>query len=279
MKIKFWGVRGSLPSCGSSFVKYGGHTSCLELRSKDNSLLVIDAGTGIKDLGLSLNGNFPETIKMLFTHSHTDHIFGFPFFSPIYRKGIHIDMYCGNYFSGPVREIVMRFMQPPFFPVKFENISAKFDFRLLNKESTVLSGINVMPIEISHPNGGLGFRFEEDGKSAVFLTDNELRYTHLGGLSFDGYVDVCRNADLLIHDAQYSEEEYKNHVTWGHSTFGQVIELAEKAQVKQVVFFHHDPERTDGQLDEFVRHYNDILQKKGSAIRCQAAQTGHEIIL
>ena len=279
MKIKFWGVRGSLPSCGPSFIKYGGHTSCIELRSKTGELIIIDAGTGIKDLGRSLIGNCPKSLTMLFSHSHSDHIFGFPFFMPIYKKGVKINM-CGcNYSSGPVREIVLRFMQPPFFPVKFENISAEFDFRLLKKGITLLSGIHVLPIEISHPDGGFGFRFEEDGKTIVFLTDNELKFRHKTGRSFEEYADFCRNADILIHDAQYTDEEYKTHVSWGHSTPSQVLELAEKADVKKVVFFHHDPERTDAELDLIVSKARHQMNKDGSSISCLAAMAGQEINL
>ena len=279
MKIRFWGVRGSLPSCGPSFIKYGGHTSCVELRSKRGDLIVIDAGTGIKDLGRSLAENCPESLTMLFSHSHTDHIFGFPFFMPIYKKGVKINMYGCNYSSGPVREIVLRFMQPPFFPVKFENISAEFEFRLLEKGITEFSGIKILPIEISHPDGGFGFRFEEDGKSIVFLTDNELKYQHKGGHTFEEYAEFCKNADVLIHDAQYSEKEYKTHVSWGHSTPAQVLELAELAGAKKAVFFHHAPERTDAELDLMVSYAQAHLRNKGITLICSAAQANQEIIL
>ena len=279
MKIKFWGVRGSLPSCGPAFLKYGGHTSCVELRSKSGELIVIDAGTGIKDLGRSIIGNCPESFTMLFSHSHSDHIFGFPFFLPIYKKGVKINMYGCDYSSGPVREIVLRFMQPPFFPVKFENISAKFEFNLLAKGVTEISGIKIKLIEISHPDGGFGFRFEEDGKSIVFLTDNELMFRHKGGHSFEEYADFCKNADILIHDAQYTENDYKTHISWGHSTPEQVIELAKKAGVKKAVFFHHDPERTDAELDRMTAFAHNMIRKSGYKISCDAARADQEIIL
>ena len=143
----------------------------------------------------------------------------------------------------------------------------------------MLSCIQVVPIEISHPDGGFGFRFEEDGKKIVFLTDNELKFKHRKGRSFEEYADFCKNADILIHDAQYTEEEYKTHVSWGHSTPNQVLELAEKASVKKVVFFHHDPERTDAELDLMVSQARQQISKNGSSIACIAAMAGQEISL
>lgn len=266
--------------CGPSVLKYGGDTTCVELRSKNNNLIIIDAGTGIRSLGASLkNDKCLEGFTIMFTHSHTDHIWGFPFFPLIYRKGQKINIAGCDAPCGSGHEIASGAMRPPIFPVSFENTAADFSFSTIPAEGTEIYGIKITPIAISHPDGGSGFRFEEDGKVFVFLTDNELKYRHKGGRSFDEYAEFCRNADLLVHDAQYTDEEYKLFRTWGHSTYRQVIELSEAAGVKHVCFFHHSPDRTDEEIDSITESCGKVLRAAGKKLICSAVFKKQEICL
>jgi len=277
MKIKFWGTRGSISVSGGQYLKYGGNTSCVELRSEKNELIVIDAGSGIYPLGRELEKNKTDKITMLFTHSHWDHILGFPFFAPIYRKTAYIKMAGCSYSSGPVREIVLKTMQPPGFPLKFEEIAANFEFTLLHSGGDEISGIAVEPVEISHPGGGFGYKFTEADRSFVFLTDNELRYRHEGGGTPEEYADFCRGADLLIHDADYTPEEYAANAAWGHSTWEHAMELAVLSGVPRLGFFHHNPCRSDSDIDRIVSSAREKAVKSGLKIDCFAAREGQEI--
>ncbi|MCG2725259.1 MAG: MBL fold metallo-hydrolase [Elusimicrobia bacterium] len=279
MKVKFWGARGSITVCGKEYLKYGGDTTCIEIRSKKDNLIIVDAGTGIRNLGKQLIKEGKTSFDMLFTHSHWDHIMGFPFFAPIYRKKTKIVLRGCSFCEESVKEILAKTMRPPGFPVKFEEISASFKFKSVSAEKFEIGGIKIYPIEISHPNYGLGYRFKEDGKSFVFLTDNELGFSHQGARSFEDYVNFCKGADLLVHDAEYTEQEYPNKRTWGHSTINQALDLASKAKVKTLGLFHHNQDRTDSQVDKMLAFCNDEINAKSLAMKCFAVRAGQEISL
>ena len=279
MKLKFWGTRGSTTVCGKDYLKYGGDTTCVEIRSKTGDLIIIDAGTGIRHLGKKLIKEGTSSFDMLFTHSHWDHIMGFPYFGPIYRKSSEIVLRGCSFCEESVREIVAKTMRPPGFPVKFEEISASFKFQSISAEKFEIGGIEIYPIELSHPNSGLGYRFKEDGKSFVFLTDNELGFAHPGARSFKDYADFCEGADLLVHDAEYTEKEYPKKKTWGHSTVNQALDLALKAKVKNLGLFHHNQDRTDSQVDKMLAFCKDEIKSGSLAMECFAVQAGQEIEL
>ena len=279
MKVKFWGVRGSLPVCGKDYLKYGGDTTCVEIRSKKGDLIIIDAGTGIRYLGKELIKENKTSFNMLFTHSHWDHIMGFPFFAPIYRKSTDIILRGCSFCAESVKEVLAKTMRPPGFPVKFEEISASFNFLPISAANFEIGGIKITPIELSHPNYGLGYRFQEDGKSFVFLTDNELGFSHPVSRSFEDYVDFCKGADLLVHDAEYTEEEYPKKKTWGHSTNKQALDLALKAEVKRLGLTHHNQDRTDSQVDEICSSCADEIKAKDLDMECFAVYAGQEIEL
>ena len=279
MKIKVWGSRGSIPACGKDFLKYGGDTTCIEIRSKGNDLIIIDAGTGIRHLGKNLIKEHKFSFDMLFTHSHWDHIIGFPFFAPIYSKKTVITMRGCSFCEKSLKEVITGIMRPPGFPVKFEEISASFEFKAIPSKNFFIGSIKVSPIELSHPNFGLGYRFEEDGKSFVFLTDNELGFSHPGARSFEDYVDFCRGADILIHDAEYTAGEYPNKKTWGHSTVNQALDLAFRAKVKSLGLFHHNQDRTDAEIDKILAFCNDKASAETLSPRCFAVYAGQEMDL
>jgi len=279
MRIKFWGARGSIPVSGKNYNKYGGCTTCVEVRSRKDELIIVDAGSGIRPLGKELLKNSHNNLNMLFTHSHWDHVLGFPFFAPIYSKKTHINIMGCSFSSDPVREIIAKTMQPPGFPVKFEEIEARFDFGSICAGGCDIGGLQVLPIELSHPNQGLGYKFTEGGKSFAFLTDNELGFMHPGGRKPEDYEAFSRGADLLVHDADYTPEEYPRRRTWGHSTWEQALDLALKSEVRALGLFHHNQDRLDRDLDRIVAECQRRARRARSRLKCFAVKEGQEIKL
>jgi phosphoribosyl 1,2-cyclic phosphodiesterase len=279
MKVKFWGARGSTPVSGRQYNTYGGSTACVEVRSQKNDLIIIDAGTGIRALGKELIKNPNNDFTMLFTHSHWDHVIGFPFFAPIYRKKTKIRMLGCSFSSDPIREIVAKTMQPPGFPVKFSEISAKFEFASVCAAGWDVGPISIVPIELSHPNHGLGYKFQEQGRTFVFLTDNELSFMHPGGRGFNDYLSFARGAELLVHDADYTNAEYSRRRTWGHSTYQQALDLALKAGVKSLGLFHHNQDRTDRDIEKILVSCRKLIKAAGSKMNCFAVKEGQEVSL
>jgi len=272
MKITFWGVRGSIPVCGKEFIKYGGSTTCVEVSQENFSPIVIDSGTGIRDIGKKYVKERVKKINMLFTHQHWDHVLGFPFFLPVYEN-VEINVMGCSYSTDDAREIIAKTMQPPGFPVKFEEIEAKFTFSSVCMDGCDIGNIKVYPIEISHPNGGLGYRFEHKGKKFVFLTDNELGYSHYGSRKYEEYVDFCYGADLLVHDADYTEKEYVLRKTWGHSTWQMALKLAIDSKAKQLGLFHHNQDRTDKEIDKIESECRKAAKGKVKVFACAQRQT------
>jgi len=277
MLIKFWGTRGSIPVCGKDFIKYGGSTTCIEIEDKNEDILIVDCGSGVKNLGKEIVKKKIRKIHIVFTHQHWDHILGFPFFAPIYDKRNEIVITGCSFSTDDVRAIVSKIMQPPGFPIKFEEIDAEFKFVPMSREGCTINNIFILPIELSHPNGGLGYKFIENGKTFVFLTDNELGYIHPGGRSLDDYIAFSKEADILVCDADYTDREYKYRRTWGHSTYLQALDLAIKSNVRELYLFHHNQDRTDKEIDKMVSVCDKIIKSKKSKIKCLAAKEGMEI--
>jgi phosphoribosyl 1,2-cyclic phosphodiesterase len=279
MYIRCWGSRGSLPVSGAEFDRYGGDTTCLEIRSSKGDIIIVDAGSGIRALGNKLVKEKAKRLDFLFTHAHWDHILGFPFFHPVYQKGVTITIRGCPFNMASYREILRGLMSPPYFPVGLEVVRANIRFANINQRVFHIGSIKVQPIFISHPNGGLGFRFEENGKSFVFLTDNELDYVHDMGLGFSDYVEFCKNADLLIHDSEFTDKDYKFYRLFGHSQYTDAVRLAIKSQVKRLGLFHLNRERTDEKVDAIVEHANALIAKSKIRIECFAAGNRFEIKL
>ena len=280
MTIKIWGCRGSLPVPEKETLKYGGNTTCVEVRLDDGHIIILDAGTGIRKLGkqLAADKNVQEVFLIL-THSHWDHLMGFPFFSPAYSKEFKINVRGGPIAKESVRNYLEHQMEPPYFPVRFNAMQAQFDFTHGIPKAKQVGKATVTPIALSHPNGGYGFKIEEGDQSFVFLTDNELEYQHEGGCQRYEYLSFCRDADLLIHDAQYTDDEYQRFETWGHSTYRQALDLAISAKVKRVGLFHHDPDRTDEDVDRIIENCRGILTQRRSTLDCFAVAEGMRLTL
>lgn len=280
MKIKVWGVRGSIPTPGVSTFRYGGNSTCLEIRPHGTHIIIIDAGSGIRNLGNELMREKEiEKICMLLTHSHWDHLMGFPFFKPAYFSHFTIQICGGPKAQDSLSKYLARQMEPPYFPIDFNHLRAKFEFGSPGPLSILDEELQIDSIELSHPNGGYGYKFRQNGKTFVFLTDNELAYQHEDGLKFEDYVAFCQGADLLFHDAQYTNDEYKKTRTWGHSTFDQAIDLAVAANVKSLGFIHHEPDRTDGELDAEVERCRRRLKDENRSLRCFGVMEMMEIEL
>lgn len=275
MKIKVWGCRGSLPSPGPQTLHYGGNTTCLEIRSDQGAILVIDAGSGMRPLGNALLKELAsKEIFFFLTHCHWDHLAGFPFFIPAYSDRFTIHVYGGPKNQRSVKNILAHQLEPPYFPVDFSNMRAKFVF---GKDCPRLETVGFHDFDglrLSHPNGGYGCRLTNQGKTFVFLTDNELGHQHPGGLARDEYLGFCRGADLVLHDAQYTESEIKRTRTWGHTTFCEATDLAIEAGVKRLGLFHHDPDRSDDDLDRQVEICRQRIRKAKSKVDCFAVAEG-----
>ena len=276
MRIKIWGCRGSVPSPGGDTSRYGGNTTCVEVRLGDGSLVVIDAGSGIRNLGRELiRRSESRHIHLFLTHAHWDHVQGFPFFLPAYQKRFTLQVWGGPRNAGTLRSYLRQQLTPPFFPVKFAELGATLRFPARPAPEIRIDGTRIQAIPLAHPDGGFGFKFSEAGRSLVFLTDNELGFRHPGGLSFKHYAELCRGADLVLHDAQYTPEEYRLTRGWGHSTFPAVVELCRAAAPKRFGLIHHDPQHTDPELDRHVRDCRRAMGRRGAD--CFGAVEGMEI--
>jgi len=278
MKIKIWGTRGSIPAPGSEMSRYGGNTTCVEIRLADNTLIIIDAGTGIRKLGQTLIGESGlKDINLFLTHSHWDHLQGFPFFIPAYSGAYTIRVHGGPLARQSLKKYLAHQMEPPFFPVNFRLLEACFEFDGGQTGTRRIAGATVTPIPLNHPNGGYGFEICEGGKTFIFLTDNELGFSHPGGLSAADYAERCRGADLVLHDAQYTDKEYERTRGWGHSTYAAATRLAADAGVRRFGFCHHDPDRSDDELDTLVLECRQRLTRAGSDVDCFAVREGMEL--
>jgi phosphoribosyl 1,2-cyclic phosphodiesterase len=273
MRITCWGSRGSIPVSGQEYNKYGGDTTCIEIRTQSDDIIIVDAGTGIRRLGDQLLKEERKEYHIIFTHSHWDHLLGFPFFAPIYVPEHRVYIHSGPFHGSYAEEIIARVMYPPNFPVGYrENFvqpQIKFDKRQCNPLQ--IGSVTVNSIPLSHPNGGFGYKFTENDKNFVFITDNELTHLHPNGKKFEDYRQFSANADLFLHDAEYTAAEYKNAKTFGHSVYTDVLDLAIKADVKRFGLFHINQRRTDDEMDEIVESCHKELKQRKIQMECFAA--------
>lgn len=253
---------------------YGGETTCLEIHGPEDGVIVVDAGTGILRLGRKLNENPPVKGAMLFTHAHWDHISGFPFFDPLHQDTTELQIICCAFRTDFVTKMLEHTMEPPHFPLPLSRVEARLEFPSYCAEEFDLYGLKITTIPLSHPNGGVGYKFTEGDRSFVFLTDNELGYNHPNGVSQEEYREFCRDAELLIHDAEYTPEEYGDLRRYGHSTYTDALDLALSAEVKRFALFHHNRDRTDDQIDNLVAECRRIAVESGSQLEVLAMSVG-----
>ncbi len=274
MEIRFWGTRGSIPAPGRHTLEFGGNTTCLEIILASGRRVVIDAGTGLRLLGehLSAQGG-PVRLHLLLTHNHWDHLLGLPFFSPIYREDTEILVDGWPLAFQAMTRVFDDHLGDGFFPVAFDQLKARISFiNRVARGPLILDGVRIESVSLNHPQGCLGFKFQEDNRVLVFITDNELGLE--GGHPWEDFVQFVQGAELLIHDAQYLPEEMAWHRGWGHSSYEEVVRLAVAARVKQVLLTHHDPSRSDLNVHEIVAQARALAARAGSSARIDAAREG-----
>ncbi len=278
MKVKFWGTRGSTPVPGKDTIIYGGNTTCLEIDLDNGRKVIMDAGTGMRSLGMEFESRKEDVdVYLLITHIHWDHIFGFPFFSPIYKSSTKILVDGYDSCMKGLRYSFDNKMGDGFFPIRFEELGADIQFiNRLSHGHLEIDGTIIDSIPLRHPQGGLGFRFREGSKTLVFLTDNEL---DVKGSSFMDYVSFCQGADILIHDSQYTPGEISQHTGWGHSDYQSALDLALKADVKKLILFHHAPQRKDSDVIKIIILCEALIKNKNSNLGIEAAKENSAFVL
>lgn len=269
MIIKIYGTRGSVPVCDPSFQEFGGNTTCFSIYREDiNAYFVIDAGTGIRNFGKDIM-KFQKKQSLIpigFTHFHWDHIQGFPFFKPAYDTETTLNILSvGDTTESELQSILQTQMQGEYFPIPMSEMGAKFRFTSLGVDFVDVNGLKAKIIKQNHPGISYGVRIELLGQSLVICTDVE----HGNPISED-YIQFCKNADLLIHEAQYTDAELAKHRGWGHSSYSQAIEVAERSRAKMLVITHHDPDHND----EFLQKQEKICQERFK--NCELAREGCE---
>jgi phosphoribosyl 1,2-cyclic phosphodiesterase len=271
--VEFHGTRGSIPVCSPKYQKFGGNTSCISIFNHEtNRIGILDAGTGIRQLGKRIKSELPDqkNLFITFTHFHWDHIQGLPFFEPAYDPEMEINiMVLGvrQEFTN-LQEIFEAQMQQEYFPVSLDNMGCRFNFLKYNDSSAYFRKAGIRSIKQNHPGGSYGYRLESEETTLVVCTDVE----H-GEKVNPEIVDFCKGADLLVHDAQYTSEELPHHRGWGHSSFEQALEVAEQAGVGQLVMTHHDPDHDD----DFLTQVEKRCQKRFK--NCALAREGMTIDL
>ncbi len=253
MNVTFWGTRGSLPSPGPSTVRYGGNTTCIEVSMASGETVIIDSGTGIRALGNDLmTRNGPIHVKLLFTHSHWDHVQGFPFFIPAFVAGNRIEIYGAEAALKLIQKDIFEASDSSYFPVKKVDFKATCSFHFQPHWLPRLKSATVKALPLNHPGGGFCYRFDEGNSSFAFVTDFELGQQYPNGTTPEQLREFVKDVNLLVMDAQYTDEEIVFTRGWGHSTFNEAVAFAQSANVQQLVLYHHDPKRSDEELDHIV---------------------------
>jgi ribonuclease BN (tRNA processing enzyme)/GAF domain-containing protein len=283
MKVRFWGTRGSIAKPGPTTARYGGNTSCIEVRSSRGTLIVIDCGTGSHGLGQALLAEGVSRGCLLIGHTHWDHIQGLPFFAPLFMKHNEWDICGPKGLSGSLRETLAGQMESTYFPVALEELGATIRYWDLLEGTFHVDDIQISTRHLNHPALTLAYRIEADGASIVYACDHESysRAAADGDLSLEGpdlrHAEFAAGADLLIHDSQYTAAEYPAKINWGHSTIEYAMRVAREAGVKQLALTHHDPMRTDPQLDEIVVNARATMAAYNSSIHVFAAAEGETL--
>ncbi len=286
MQVRFWGTRGSIAAPGPTTMRYGGNTACVEVRLNDGTLIIFDAGTGIRALGQALLTQ-PKPIQayLFLSHAHWDHIQGLPFFIPAYIGGTELTILGPEHDTLTLEEIVTGQMQTPYFPIPMHVMAATIKFVKLGEGQvfTLPNGTTVEAGQVNHPGCTLGYRLTAQGKVLAYTTDNEpfgdaLASRHM--VRPARHLALVQQADLLIQDAQYTPEEYApQRIGWGHSTYLHAVQLAQQAHVKRLALFHHDPSHSDEDIDQILAHCREYIAQHHGALECVGAAEGVVLLL
>ncbi len=280
MKLTFFGVRGSCPCSSDQQRRYGGNTSCVLVEVEGEPPLILDLGTGLRSLGLYLHpllqaDGVPLQATALLTHLHYDHVLGLPFFSPMRDPGAVLDVFGPSQEGGPLHDVLAGMVRPPFFPISMadfrgvlrcEDIDGSADF--------AVGGIGVKARPVPHIGHTLGFRVEADGRSLAYISDHQ---APVDRRTVDKQVlDLCEDADLVVHDAQYTDDEFVGLAGWGHSTEAYAVRVASEAGARRLMLFHHDPAHSDKQIDRMLTHARHVASRQ---LEVSAASEGMSVNL
>ena len=280
MLVRIWGARGTLASPGAGTNRYGGNTSCIELRPASGGVVILDAGTGIRELGVRLVAEGVERVDILLTHLHVDHLEGLGTFAPLYQKGTEVHIWGPASPVASLGERVATYFSPPLFPVTMAEVPARVEFHNASETEWEIDGTRFVSHAIMHPGPTVGYRVEEDGSVLAYLTDHEPALgadLDTDAIEWISGFSIAHRADLLIHDCQYTPEEYTGRMGWGHTSTDQMATFAERSEVDRVLLFHHDPMHSDDLLEEMR---DDVRGRWGvDAARCELAASGAELSL
>jgi phosphoribosyl 1,2-cyclic phosphodiesterase len=287
--VKFWGVRGSIPTPGPSTVRYGGNTPCIELRYSEDQFFILDAGSGLREFGnWLLKEGKPITSHIFISHLHWDHIQGIPFFTPAYIPGNEFTFYGAHEAGKDLGAILADQMNVINFPVELDMMASKFNFKALYEDKYTINDIEIETFYLNHPGFALGYKFNINGKNIIYISDNEPYPVQPSSPKSvenpdkilivednnQRLINYISNAEIFIHDAQYTPGEYKTKYQWGHSPYDYTVNIALQAQVKNLVLFHHDPVHDDDFIDQILESAKRISWQHGSNMNIFAAKEG-----
>ena len=278
VRIKFWGVRGSIPTPGPETVRFGGNTSCVEVRA-DGQIIILDAGSGLRPLGVALDSEFrekPQELTVLISHMHWDHIQGFPFFAPAFHRQNRIRVLGYGGATLGVRDVLSHQMEAPCFPVSLTEMRGNLAFEELKETRFQVGPVHLSACRTDHPGACYGYRLETSGGSICYVPDSETTMADSGRHSA-GVAEFIRDADVVILDSQYTVEEYRERVGWGHGCLDEVVQIARDACVKNLYLFHHDPSHDDEFLDKMLHRARGLAM--GSGMQVESAREGEQVLL
>ena len=292
MRVCFWGTRGSIATPGPGTNRYGGNTSCVELTTREGARVILDCGTGVRVLGNKLlaESREPVSATILLTHTHWDHIQGFPFFAPVFIPGNRFEVYGPDESHLSLHDVLAGQMEHHYFPVELAQLAAGIEYRDLREGTHQIAGLTVKAQHMHHPSPTLGYRFEYNGASICYISDHEPFYEGLWkegapkgrieSLREEGdrrHAEYMKGADLVIHEAQYTPEEYPAKEHWGHSTYAYAVEVAAAAGVRRLVLTHHDPGHDDAFVGDIERRAQELAKRLSPQLEVSCAYEGLEL--
>ena len=264
-KIRFWGCRGSFPTSDKNMMKYGGDTSCVEIRTHDNNLIILDMGTGLKRLGNNIinDASYPKNITIVLSHHHLDHLHGFLMFAPLFDSSYKINIYSRRSRNKGLEEVFNTFLQPEIWPVKLDDLQADISFIDLDENDIIINNDTTISNSLhAHPNGAYSIKIKILDKILTYSTDCEHPKEGLN----QNVINFAEESDILIHDAQYTPEDLKKYKGWGHSSWENAVDVAVRSNSKKLILFHHSPDYSDDALDEIERkaklHFSHVISAK-----------------
>jgi len=269
MEVRVWGCRGSLATPGPDTIRYGGNTSCVEVQLASGHALVLDAGTGMRPLGVGMQMPASGELHILLSHLHLDHLQGLGFFRPLFNPSLDIHIWGPASPVQPLAERIAMYLSPPLFPVRLQDVPARLTFHDAPEEPVEIGSATLRSSKVKHQGPTVGYRIEEGGQALVYVPDHEpslgIELRSVPPEWMSGY-DIARDADVLLHDAQYRDHEYGAHVGWGHSGLADAVHFADKARVRNLVLFHHDPYHTDDELEALLKEAQEIWPRAPEGI-------------